>query len=135
MRSNQSLICLEARQPLLSRLKVYALNPHVWLVHRYRKYQMTRARKLGLAIPDCLIAVGYAGEGNKTNPKNWLRVLEHLPCGTYEILCHPAYPDETLRRWSFYSEERAQELAILCQLELRNKARELGVEIISFHDI
>jgi predicted glycoside hydrolase/deacetylase ChbG (UPF0249 family) len=81
------------------------------------------------------VTVGYAGTGNKASPDNWLRILQNLPPGTHEIYCHPAYPDETLRRWSYYCEDRAAELAILRRPDLREAAYKLGVEIVSFDAI
>jgi predicted glycoside hydrolase/deacetylase ChbG (UPF0249 family) len=135
IRNNASLICLEAPHPQLSRLKTYLSKPQVWLVHRYRKYQMRQARAVGMRMADHLVTVGYAGVGNKANRDNWFRILQNLPAGTYEIYCHPAYPDDTLQRWSYYTEDRAGELAILRGTELREAARKAGVEIISFDAI
>jgi chitin disaccharide deacetylase len=135
MRNNTSLICLESAKPSLSRMKVYLRKPHVWLAHRYRRWQMRKARAAGMRMADKLVTVGYAGVGNKSNPDNWGRILRNLPAGTYEVYCHPAYPDETLRRWSVYCAERARELAILRKKELCMLARDAGVEIISFDAI
>jgi predicted glycoside hydrolase/deacetylase ChbG (UPF0249 family) len=134
-RSNASLICLEAPQPQRSRVKVYLCKPHIWLVHRYRKYQMSHARTSGMRMADNLVTVGYAGMGNKANPENWRRILRNLPAGTYEIYCHPAYPDDTLRRWSYYCDDRAAELEILRKDELCKVAQDAGVEIINFEAI
>jgi predicted glycoside hydrolase/deacetylase ChbG (UPF0249 family) len=135
MRNNASLICLEAPKPTLSRLKVYLLNPHVWLAHQYRRHQMRRAREAGMRMADNLVTVGYAGTGNKTDPRNWLRILRNLPPGTHEIYCHPAYPDATLCRWSYYRDERARELEMLSGAELPEAARKESVEIVSFDAI
>ncbi|MGH7847684.1 MAG: carbohydrate deacetylase [Candidatus Binatia bacterium] len=135
MRNNASLIGLESPAPRYSRWTAYLRRPHVWLAHRYRQYQMARARSRGMRMADRLVTIGYAGLGNKTDRNNWLRVLENLPRGTYEIYCHPAYPDGTLRRWASYCEDREQELAILCTEKLYDTARKLGVEIISFDAI
>jgi predicted glycoside hydrolase/deacetylase ChbG (UPF0249 family) len=132
MRSNASLICLEAAHPLSSRIRAYLRKPHVGLVHCYRRYQMGKARRAGMRLADNLITVGYAGTGNKTNFDNWLRILKNLPVGTYEIYCHPAYPDDTLRQFSYYTDDRAQELAVLRRSELNEVAREAGVQIIGF---
>ena len=132
MRNNASVICLEAPRPRLVRLGVYLRKPHVWLAHRYRRYQMAKARAVGMRMADRLVTVGYAAMGNKTTLHNWLRILQNLPAGTNEIYCHPAYPDDTLRRWSYYRDDRAAELAILRQPELREAAQKLGVEIVSF---
>jgi predicted glycoside hydrolase/deacetylase ChbG (UPF0249 family) len=135
MRNNASVICLEAPRPRRSRLKVYLRRPHVWLAHRYRRYQMSKARIAGMRMADRLVTVGYAGTGNKAIPDNWLRILQNLPPGTHEIYCHPAYPDDTLRRWSYYYEDRAAELAILRRPDLREVAHKLGVELVSFDAI
>jgi hypothetical protein len=135
MRNNASLICLEAPNAKRSRLQVYSCKPHVWAAHRYRRHQMQKARAAGMRMADRLVTVGYAGVGNKGNPENWRRLLRNLPSGTYEIYCHPAYPDDTLRDWSVYYEERAQELALLRDNQLCAVAREAGVEIVSFDAI
>lgn len=132
MRNNASVICLEAPQPHVSRLKVYLHKPHVWLAHQYRRHQMRKARAVGMRMANSLVTVGYAGTGNKTDHNNWLRILHNLPAGTHEIYCHPAYPDDTLRRWSYYCDDRAGELAILRGAELREATRKVGVEIVSF---
>jgi predicted glycoside hydrolase/deacetylase ChbG (UPF0249 family) len=135
MRNNASVICLEAPRPRWSRLRVYLRRPHVYLAHRYRKYQMSKARAARMRMADRLVTVGYAGTGNKAIPGNWLYILQNLPSGTSEIYCHPAYPDDTLRRWSYYCDDRAGELAILRRPDLRVTARKLGVEIVSFDAI
>ncbi len=83
-------------------------------------------------MADSLVTVGYAGIGNKSILENWLRLLRNLPVGTHEIYCHPAYPDETLRRWSYYQDERRGELEILRSGRLREEAERLGIELISF---
>lgn len=132
MRSNASLICLESLTPRSTRFKTYAQKPHVWLVHCYRKWQMRKAQAAGMRMADMLITVGYAGTGNKSEYHNWQRILGNLPDGTYEIYCHPAYPDETLKRWSYYFDERRRELDILRGQQLRQLAANLGIELVPF---
>ena len=132
MRSNASAICLEAPRPRSARWRVYLRRPHVWLAHRYRRVQMARARRAGMRMPDTLVTVGYAGTGNKTEASNWRRILRNLPEGTHEIYCHPAYPDDTLRRWSYYQEDRSRELSLLRSDGLRDEAARVGIEIVSF---
>jgi predicted glycoside hydrolase/deacetylase ChbG (UPF0249 family) len=135
IRTNASLICLEAPVPRVSRSSVYIRKPHVWLVHQYRKWQMKRARARDLRMADHLITVGYAGTGGKANPENWFRIMRNLPVGTYEMYCHPAYPESTLRRWSYYCDERGRELDILRKGDLRQAARDQQVSLIGFSDI
>jgi chitin disaccharide deacetylase len=135
MRNNASLICLESANPRSTRFKAYAQKPHVWLTHGYRKLQMRRAKAAGMRMADKLITVGYAGTGNKSEYENWQRILTNLPDGTYEIYCHPAYPDDTLRRWSYYYDERKRELDILRRGELRQLAANLGIQLVPFQAI
>ncbi len=135
MRNNASMICLESADPLLSRSLAYLRRPHVCAAHGYRRYQMQKARQSGLRMADALITVGYAGTGNKTEPGNWTRILRNIPEGTFEVYCHPAYPDETLQHWAVYCDERRRELEILRKQWLAEEARAAGVQLITFRDI
>lgn len=135
MRNNASLICLESADPVLSRSLAYLRSPHVCAAHGYRRYQMHKARNRGLRMADALITVGYAGTGNKTDPDNWRRLLHNMPQGTFEVYCHPAYPDETLHQWAVYCDERKNELGILRKEWLVEEAHAAGVELVSFSDI
>jgi len=135
MRNNASLICLEARNPQMARLKIYGTKMHVWLVHQYRKKQMLKARNKGMKMADALVTVGYAGYGNKTNIENWYNILNNLPAGTFEIYCHPAYPDAILKRWAKYNDERAKEFEILRNPSLAIAAKTAGVKLISFFEV
>jgi len=135
IRTNASLICLEAPDPVRARRHVYLHRPAVWLAHFYRRLQMRRAAAAGLRLAERLVTVGYAGTGNKARLENWIAVLRNLPEGTFEIYCHPAYPDGVLKRWASYVEPRVEELRIVSNPELRKTAARLGIEPISFADL
>jgi predicted glycoside hydrolase/deacetylase ChbG (UPF0249 family) len=135
MRNNASLICLESADPFLSRSLTYLRRPHVCAAHGYRRYQMQKARRRGLRMADALITVGYAGTGNKTDPENWRRILRNIPEGTFEVYCHPAYPDATLQQWAAYCWERRDELEVLRKPWLVEEAGTAGVALINFNDI
>jgi len=96
---------------------------------------MARARAMGLRLADRLVTVGYAGTGNKAVEQNWRRVFRNLPAGLSEIYCHPAHPDDTLRRWATYTEPRARELEILRDRRLTELARTEGVRLVSFFEL
>ena len=135
IRNNASLIGLESENPRRARAITYLKRPHVWLAHAYRKVQMRRARRTGLRMVDRLITIGYAGEGDKADLETWLRLFRNLPEGIYEVYCHPAYPDDILRRWATYCEPRRQELEILRNPKLRDLAAVEGIRLISFTDL
>ena len=87
-------------------------------------------------MADRLVTIGYAGTGNKTVTDNWVNMLHNLPTGTFEIFCHPGYPDSVLRRWATaYAEPRLAELSILRSPSLRKVAASENIELISFHDL
>jgi len=135
IRTNASLICLESSEPKRSRRMVYWRRPVVWAAHVYRRRQMRRAAAAGLHMADRLVTIGYAGLGNKSKRENWLAVLQNLPEGTFEIYCHPAHPDEVLKKWASYVQPRADELKVLSDPGLRSAAKTAGVELISFSDL
>lgn len=135
IRNNASLICLESKKPVLARKITYMKKPHIWAVHKYRRYQMNLARAKGFSMADALITVGYSGSGNKTRKENWENILKNLQDGTFEIYCHPAYPDPILRKWSYYCEERQKEFELLSKGGLSELAQNLGIELINFHAI
>lgn len=135
IRTNASAIALEAERPGAARFAAYARRPHVFVGHIYRRRQMRRARDAGLRLADRLVTVGYAGTGNKAVEENWRRVFRNLPAGTSEIYCHPAYPDETLRRWADYTEPRLRELEILRTPRLVEAIRASRIELVSFFEL
>lgn len=132
MRTNASLICVEAPSPAAARARAYAKQPHVLAMHGYRRVQMAQARRRGMRMADRLITVGYAGTGNKSSVENWRRLIANLPTGTSEVYCHPAYPDDVLRAHAAYTAPRQAELDILRSTALRDLAAAHGVELVSF---
>ncbi len=68
-------------------------------------------------------------ENNKT--KAILRILENLPSGTTELMCHPGYAnDPTL--FSSYVAMREEELNALCDLEIKEKLLENSIQLTSW---
>ena len=60
--------------------------------------------------PDYFYA-SFFGEGATLD--NLIKILQQLPEGVSEIMCHPGYSDETLEQTSGYNRIREQELAVL----------------------
>jgi predicted glycoside hydrolase/deacetylase ChbG (UPF0249 family) len=69
-----------------------------------------RLRATGLSTPDHFLD-GFFGEG--ATLAHLCAILEGLPEGTSELMCHPGYPDAELLRGSTYARERAREVAAL----------------------
>ena len=60
------------------------------------------------------------------------RILEELPEGTTELMCHPGRADAELRAGSTYADERERELAVLCDPALRVLVDKREIRLIAF---
>lgn len=70
----------------------------------------------------------FFGEG--VSEEHLLSILESLPEGTSELMCHPACEDETLERLSGYVEPRFRELEILTSPRIVQALVRIGIELI-----
>jgi predicted glycoside hydrolase/deacetylase ChbG (UPF0249 family) len=62
-------------------------------------------------------------------------IIDTLPEGVTEIMCHPGLSDEQLAAVSGYNRQRAAELAALTDPGLREHLRAAGVELTSFSEL
>jgi predicted glycoside hydrolase/deacetylase ChbG (UPF0249 family) len=60
------------------------------------------------------------------------RILTALPAGTTELACHPG---DARDLDTMYRDERLEELRVLCDPQVREALRSLGIELCSFHDV
>ena len=88
-----------------------------------------RLRRAGLRTPDAFLD-GFYGAG--ATAENLRALLEALPDGTSELMCHPGYSDAELARGSTYAAERSRETEILGAPELRALLGRLGIELVPF---
>ena len=86
-------------------------------------------RGRGLRAPDAFFDGFYAAGAN---PANLRAILSSLPEGTSELMCHPGHADRELLAGSSYAAERAREVEILCDPEIRSWLRDEGVELVAF---
>jgi predicted glycoside hydrolase/deacetylase ChbG (UPF0249 family) len=66
---------------------------------------------------------------------NLLSILERLPSGTAELMCHPAYDDDELTAVSSYVAPRAAELALLSGPAIRAAIASRRIQLINFADL
>lgn len=73
---------------------------------------------------------GFYGEG--ASVEGLARLLENLPDGVSELMCHPAVVDDALRQGSRYAEERDAEREILCDPGIRELVRARRIRLVGF---
>ncbi|MEJ2211189.1 MAG: ChbG/HpnK family deacetylase, partial [Anaerolineae bacterium] len=87
------------------------------------------ARSRDRAYPDHFVATFYGRQALSRG--NLLGLLEELPPGVSELMCHPGYDDEDLAA-SSYRAEREIELALLTDPAVRQAVLEMGIELVTF---
>jgi predicted glycoside hydrolase/deacetylase ChbG (UPF0249 family) len=88
---------------------------------------LVRARKL--AHPDHFVATFFGRPALTLD--HLLGLLEALPAGISELMCHPGYDDEALAA-SSYRAERELELRLLIHPAVRERLDALGIELVTF---
>lgn len=67
--------------------------------------------------------------------KSFINILRSLRSGTTEIMCHPGYSNNTLKKISFYNKQRETELKALTSKRLKEEIRRLNIKLISFKEL
>jgi chitin disaccharide deacetylase len=89
-----------------------------------------QAERAGLATADYFCGVAQTGELTK---EGVIRLLHNLPEGTTELMCHPGYVDEHLRRsGTRLQDSRQKELEIFTDPEVRNVVASQGIRLIDY---
>jgi hopanoid biosynthesis associated protein HpnK len=85
---------------------------------------LTTDGTLGIAVTGCLDAHLFR------------RIIENMPVGTWEFVCHPGHVDDALRHSrTRLRESRARELEVLTSSEIRRILAEHDVQLISYADL
>ena len=87
----------------------------------------------GISTPDGTLAIVATGSLNE----RLLRLMvENLPDGTWELVCHPGYNDaDLLEVHTRLRESRERELRILTSSSTRDLLAANGVEVVSFREL
>jgi chitin disaccharide deacetylase len=64
-----------------------------------------------------------------------LNILNNLPEGTSEIMCHPGYVDEAFEQESVYNRQRERELKILTDPAIKESIQVNNIELITFAEL
>jgi predicted glycoside hydrolase/deacetylase ChbG (UPF0249 family) len=88
---------------------------------------LVRSRRL--AHPDHFVSTFFGRKALVLD--NLLALLDALPEGVSELMCHPGYDDPALAP-SAYRAEREMELALLTHPAVRERISDLGIELVTF---
>jgi len=105
------------------------------LLGRPRAVVPTRLLRLALRKSPALDDVGFAGfalMGSRSLDRDIERMLAALPEGTTELMVHPGYDSPQLADRDPYRAPRERELRMLTSPALRDRLKELGVELTRF---
>jgi len=86
-------------------------------------------RGSGLRTPDFFFDGFYA---HGATAEHLLSILDSLPEGSSELMCHPGHADADLLAGSSYATEREGEILALSDPRVRDRVREGAVQLIRF---
>jgi hopanoid biosynthesis associated protein HpnK len=90
-------------------------------------------QEAGVSTPDGTLAIVATGS---LNERLLSLMVENLPEGTWELVCHPGYNDADLREvHTRLRESREQELRILTSASTRDLLAARGIEVVSFREL
>jgi predicted glycoside hydrolase/deacetylase ChbG (UPF0249 family) len=89
-----------------------------------------------LKLPDAGVAFHPAFRGKLDKlPEAWNFTLKNMPGGTYEIWCHPGFPEKGFSETDPLSEQRSLELGILTSPQLTETVHEAGIRLANFKQL
>ena len=89
-----------------------------------------QAERAGVSTADYFGGIAQTGELTK---EGVARLLRSLPEGTTELMCHPGYADDALRKTSTrLQSSRQKEVEILTDKEIRNLVASQGIRLIDY---
>lgn len=133
MRTHKHFILAECPHPRVQAVGYYARNPYRMITHGFARYEMWLARRHGVRMADRLLSTTTTGD--KSVLPLWLQLLRNVPEGWSEVFCHPAYPDDELRRWATYVDQRRAEIDVMTCKETKTEIQRNGIILRSFHDL
>lgn len=133
MRTHAHFSLAESADPSGERRRYYLRHPNRLLTHATARAEMALARRNGAVMCDRLMSTSHTGD--KAVQARWSQLLRNVPGGWTEVYCHPAFPDDELRRYASYVEPRRQEIDVMTSDETRSEIELNGIELATFHDL
>lgn len=133
MRTHAHFALAESANPRSDLRSYYLRHPHRFATHATARAEMALARRGGALMCDRLMSTSHTGD--KAVQSLWSQLLRNVPDGWTEVYCHPAFPDDELRRYATYVDERRAEVDVMTSEETRREIERSGIELRTFHDL
>ena len=118
---------------LFSRIGLWKRYAQLKYLRRFAAQFRLDVREAGLCTTDGTLGVAITGLLNR---RLFQTMVERLPEGTWEFVCHPGYNDADLQATrTRLKASRARELEVLSSTEARLALTRQDVELISFCDL
>src|SRR5215469_5126312 len=90
----------------------------------------------GLKTPDAGVALHPKFRGNLgALAESWCFAISNLPAGTFEIWCHPGFPQKGFSESDGLSQQRRLEAAMLTDRQLGETVSRAGIQLINFRSL
>lgn len=117
------------RLPVVLEALLEVAREHGLPIRRASEEIAARAATAGVPTTDRFVESFF---GETSTLEKLLGILRGLEPGVTELMCHPGYADEELRRDSGYADVRERELAVLTDPRAAVTIRELGIKLTDF---
>ncbi len=119
---------------------------HIHWITGFRKVVLEFAKENSIPVRcmDAQFQIGFYGRSlshwndpNGVSAEKLTSVIKNLPAGVHEIMCHPGYVDDGLRKTgTTYLGQREQEVKALTSVEVRQYvASDNSMQLINWKDI
>jgi len=90
----------------------------------------------GLKTPDAGVALHPKFRGNLgALPDAWRFAMNNMPAGTFEIWCHPGFPQKGFSESDALSQQRRLEIEMLTDRQLCETVSRAGIQLIDFQSL
>ena len=119
---------------------------HIHWITGFKKVVLDFSEKHNIPVRcvDATFEMGFYGRSHSkwndprgVTPERLINVIENLPAGVHEIMCHPGYVDQGLRNTgTTYLSQREDEVKALTAENVKQYvANDKSVELISWNDL
>lgn len=133
VRNPFGLLDVAGHSALLHAPKLWLRRFQMKLLNRYSRGFAAEVKAAGMRSTDGAFGVLATGS---LDQKTFRAILDSIPDGTWEFVCHPGYNDSELSAVNTrLRASRSVEREILTMPQVRDEVRQRGIHLISFADI